>query len=63
MISCKRNEPAYSIGTQSKDKLLILWKTQAEATKGVSSPGVWKYGPELLKLKMKEPSVIIGREK
>lgn len=63
MSADKKNSPAYSIGTQRKDQLLILSRNQAEALKGQSSPGVCKYDSELLTLKSKAPKAIIGREK
>mmetsp|Transcript_494 Transcript_494/g.542 ORF Transcript_494/g.542 Transcript_494/m.542 type:complete len:185 (+) Transcript_494:174-728(+) len=59
----KRNYPAFSIGSQSKDQLLILCKNQAEAMKGQSSPGVCKYDGDLLTLKAKAPNATFGREK
>jgi hypothetical protein len=63
LIRIRNNHPAYSIGTQNKNKLLILCKAQANALKGANSPGVGKYGPEMLKLKVKAPIATIGREK
>lgn len=63
MVADKKNQPAYSIGKQSKEKILILCKSQAEVSKGNSSPGVWKYDPEVLKLKPKPQIAMIGREK
>jgi hypothetical protein len=59
----KRNYPSYSIGTQDKKQLLVLCKSQAESQKGQESPGVCKYETNTLKLKLKGPNVIIGREK
>ena len=63
MEANKRNFPAYSIGTQNKQKILILWKSQAEAFKGQSSPGVCKYEGNFLTLKWKSPNATIGRER
>ncbi|CAI2367720.1 unnamed protein product [Moneuplotes crassus] len=62
MDANKKNHPAYSIGTQSKKKLLILCKDQAHAVKGQSSPGVGKYSGDINKIKERSPNATIGRE-
>ena len=63
ILTEKRNQPSYSIGTQSRDKILALCKNQAESTKGQSSPGVCKYDSDTLRLKSRAPQVTIGRER
>ncbi|CAI2367568.1 unnamed protein product [Moneuplotes crassus] len=63
MEATKKNDPVYSIGTQSKKKLLILCKDQAMAVKGSSSPGVGTYSGDLITLKGKSPNATIGRER
>lgn len=35
-----KNHPAYSIGSQRRDKVIVLSKEQAKTQKGESSPGV-----------------------
>jgi hypothetical protein len=62
METNKMNYPAFTIGTSSKDRLLILWKNQAIASKGKSSPGVWTYDGDNISLKEKYPIATVGRE-